>query len=73
MENKRDQLIHRLYIIADALRVGEDSESLPAYQLGAVMEMAAEDLTRAADELLEEEDAEEETPGAAATTPGDRG
>lgn len=75
MGNKRDTLIHRLYIIADALMVGEDCETLPAYQLGALMEMAAEDLTRAVNELeaLEDEDVEKESPEAAATTPGECG
>lgn len=75
MGNKREKLIHRLYVIADALKVGEHSESLPADRLGAVMEMAAEDLTRAAEELeaLGDEDVEKEAPEAAATTPGECG
>lgn len=59
MDNRIAKIIDRLYVVSNALKLGQHAQEAPAWCMWSMMEMAAESLNNIAEDLEKIERGEE--------------
>ena len=59
MDNRIAKIIDRLYVVSNALKLGQHAQEAPAWCMWSMMEMASENLNHIAEDLEKIERAEE--------------